>query len=187
MQGEMNRLLFKVDFPIFAISEGLSFRQRIFFQEIPNDLKKSLNLKLWNTLKLLIYIENRKAFLNCSLICCLLIVLGLFTAGHSKYPKIRKYENNKIFQIDFQVRSSTNVKANYRTVKLKHIYEVNGEPTVRPLYEPVNNLDSINGRQESPQGLTPKFKRIEGKLPFNLIGAMSRSGIWNQSAQTVRA
>ena len=131
--------------------------------------------------------ENRKAFLNCSLICCLLIVLGLFTAGHSKYLKTRKYESYKIFQIEFQVRSSTNVKSNYRTVKLKHIYEVNGEPTVKPLYEPVNNLDSINGRHDPLQGLTPKFKRIEGKLLFSLIGAMSRPGIWNQSAQAVRA
>ena len=113
------------------------------------------------------YIENRKAFLNCSLICCLLIVLGLFTAGHSKYPIIMN--DYKIFQIEFLVRSSTNVKANYRTVKLKHIYEVNGEPTIRPLHEPVNSLDSINGRYEPLQAMTPKFKRIEGKLRFYRI------------------
>ena len=99
----------------------------------------------------------------------MLIVLGLFTAGHSKYPIIMKFENFKIFQIEFLVRSSTNVKANYRTVKLKHIYEVNGEPTIRPLHEPVNSLDSINGRYDPLQAMTPKFKRIEGKLRFNRI------------------
>ena len=82
-----------------------------------------------------------------------------------KYPIIMN--DYKMFQIEFLVRSSTNVKANYRTVKLKHIYEVNGEPTIRPLHEPVNSLDSINGRYEPLQAMTPKFKRIEGKLRFN--------------------
>ena len=80
-----------------------------------------------------------------------------------------KFENYKTFQIEFLVRSSTNVKANYRTVQLKHIYEVNGEPTIRPLHEPVNSLDSINGRYDPLQGMTPKFKRIEGKLRFHRI------------------